>query len=261
MFKNVEKKILKAKVNNNPFPHIIINNLIPTNDLLSLIKFSPSFSESDNKNVLFQSSSQTKKTIMPNSRTYRNLLKKNSFKKLNDTFRNIEPLIRKKFNPNILKYVNKKFHNSKLKYHMSLSLMRKGYLKSAHTDRRDHLIHSLFYIVSESTKGGDIQLIRLKKKQKVYDVFPSKNSVKVTKSYKIKKNFCIFTLNVPWAYHAVTKYNGKSDRKYFYAVYDFKIKNSGEKLKNRKKGFNMNIFWKNKVKTKSSKRKKIFLSE
>ncbi len=261
MLKTVKKKILKAKINNNPFPHMVLDNLIPIKDLRSLIKFSPNFFESDNKNVLFQSSSQSKKTIMPNSKVYKELLKKNSFKKLNNTFKSIEPLIRKKFHPYILKYVNKKFHNSKLKYHMSLSLMRKGYLKSVHTDRRDHLIHSLFYIVSESTKGGDMQLFKLKKKQKVYDVFPEKNLTKVTKSFKIKKNFCIFTLNVPWAYHGVTKYNGKSDRKYFYAVYDFKIKNSGEKLKNRKKGFNMNIFWKNKINIKSLKRKKIFLTE
>ena len=144
---------------------------------------------------------------------------------------------------------------------MSLSLMRRGYIKSAHTDRRDHLIHALFYIISESTKGGDIQIIKLKKKQKVYDVFPPKESIKVFKKYKIKKNFCIFTLNVPWAYHSASMYQGKSDRKFIYAVYDFKIKNSGAKLNNRKKGFNLNDFWKSKVKTKSLKRKKIFLSE
>ena len=57
---------------------------------------------------------------------------------------------------------------------MSLSLMRRGYIKSTHRDRRDHLIHALFYIISESTKGGDIQIIKLKKKQiktKLKDLF------------------------------------------------------------------------------------------
>ena len=97
--------------------------------------------------------------------------------------------------------------------------------------------------------------------QKVYDVFPPKESFKVFKKYKIKKNFCIFTLNVPWSYHSTTMYRGKLDRKYFYAVYDFKIKNSGAKLKNRVKGFNLNNFWKDQVKTKSLRRKKIFLSK
>ena len=33
-----------------------------------------------------------------------------------------------------------------------------------------------------------------------------------------------FFLNVPWAYHGVSKYKGKTDRKYFYIDYDFKSK-------------------------------------
>ena len=37
------------------------------------------------------------------------------------------------------------------------------------------------------------------------------------------------------AYHAVNKYNGETDRKYFYIDYDFDVKNSGGISKNRKK--------------------------
>ena len=44
--------------------------------------------------------------------------------------------------------------------------MRKGYLKSAHLDRRDHLLHILFYPSSDSSKGGDIQIMKLKKIKK-----------------------------------------------------------------------------------------------
>ena len=44
--------------------------------------------------------------------------------------------------------------------------MRKGYLKSAHLDRRDHLLHILFYPSSDSSKGGDIQIMKLKKNPK-----------------------------------------------------------------------------------------------
>ena len=43
-------------------------------------------------------------------------------------------------------------------------------------------------------------------------------------------------------------------------VYDFPIKNSGQKLKTEK-GFNENNFWKQKVAVKSLKRKKVFLTE
>ena len=44
-------------------------------------------------------------------------------------------------------------------------------------------------------------------------------------------------------------------------VYDFPIKKSGSMTKNRKKGFNENDFWKEKVSVKSNKRKKVFLTE
>ena len=67
-----------------------------------------------------------------------------------------------------------------------------------------------------------------------FDIFPSKKDLKLFKSYKVKNNFCLFTLNVPWSYHAVSKYNGKNDRKFFYSVYDFPTTSTGKKLKNRK---------------------------
>ena len=44
-------------------------------------------------------------------------------------------------------------------------------------------------------------------------------------------------------------------------VYDFPIKKKGSKVENRKKGFNGNVFWKQKVKIKSRKRKNVFLTE
>ena len=71
----------------------------------------------------------------------------------------------------------------------------------------------------------------------------------------------MFFLNVPWAYHAVSKYKGETDRKYFYIDYDFKLKNSGSNSQNRKKGHNKNSFWKTKVEVKSQVRKKSFFTE
>ena len=74
--------------------------------------------------------------------------------------------------------------------------MRKGYIKSAHIDRRDHLLHVLFYLSSDDAKGGEIKIMKLKKKIKnnFYDIFPSKKDLKLFKSYKVKNNFCLFTL-------------------------------------------------------------------
>ena len=44
-------------------------------------------------------------------------------------------------------------------------------------------------------------------------------------------------------------------------VYDFPIKKSGSITINRKKGFNANDFWVQKVSVKSNARKRVFLTE
>ena len=123
------------------------------------------------------------------------------------------------------------------------------------------MLHMIFYSSSNPNKGGEICIEKVKKKRESYDVFPAKLDIKTFKKYKVFPNSCIIILNVPWAYHSVSKYLGKKDRKYFYMVYDFPIKKSGSKVENRKKGFNGNIFWNQKVKIKSQKRRKIFLTE
>jgi hypothetical protein len=104
--------------------------------------------------------------------------------------------------------VNEEFINSKIKFKMNFALMRSGYLKSAHLDRRDHLISGIYYPTSMANKGGNLMLCKLKKKHEIFDIFPAKNDLRVKKNYKIKDNFIVFFMNVPWAYHAVSKYNG-----------------------------------------------------
>ena len=91
--------------------------------------------------------------------------------------------------------------------------------------------------------------------------FHQKKNLRTIKNYKINNNFCVFFLNVPWAYHAVSKYNGDIDRKYFYIDYDFNLKQSSSSSKNRKKGLNSNILWRVPVKVKSLSRKKTFFTE
>lgn len=261
MIKSARHKIKQAKIYTDPFPHIVIKNFLQKKKLAELNKILPDYKDVVSKNVIFQSSSETKKTIMPDSIIFKKLERNKIFKDVNETFKKIKPSIIKKFKTQIKKNVNSNYLNSKIKYHMNFALMKKGYLKSAHLDRRDHLISAIYYPSSVSNKGGDLQLCKTKNKQKVFDVFPSKKSLEIAKKFKIEQNFCVAFLNVPWAYHAVNKYNGESDRKYFYIDYDFDVKNSGGISKNRKKGSNLNFFWKNEVKVKSAKRKKVFFSE
>ncbi len=144
---------------------------------------------------------------------------------------------------------------------MNFALMKKGYLKSPHLDRRDHLISGIYYPTSQINIGGNLQMYKTLKKNLTFDVFPSKKNLKIAKDYRINKNFCVFFLNVPWAYHAVSKYNGKTDRKYFYIDYDFELKKSSSSSRNRKRGLNQNPFWRAPVKVKSSFRKEKFFTE
>ena len=261
MILDIKKKINNTKIELKPFPHIIIENLLPKSVIEKLNKVLPEYDDVGKKNVLFQSSSETKKTIMPDSKIFKKLLKKKIFRNVNDNFFKMKPLILKKFNEEILENVNPQYLDSKIIYNINLGLMRKGYLKSAHLDRRDHLISGIYYPITKINKGGNLQLCRLSKKVQTYDVFPSKKNLKIAKNYKIKKNFCIFFLNVPWAYHAVSMYKGETDRKYFYIDYDFKVKNSSSSSKKRKEGLNESFFWKTLAKVKSTSRKKLFFTE
>ena len=259
---NVSKKnIIKSKLNLKPYPYIFIRNFLDNKTLKKLNNILPSYEDLVSKEILYQSKSQTKKTIMPDSQIYKKLKANKCFKEFDKLFLKLKPHILKKFRTEIKKFVNYSFKDKELKYHSSLSIMKKGYVKSSHIDRRDHLITIIFYANSESSKGGDISIDELKKKSEVFDIFPKKDEIKSNRIYKVPNNSCLIILNTPSAYHSVTKYRGNTDRKYFYCVYDFPIKNSGSLKLNRKKGFNKNYFWKNKVDVFSNKRKKIFLTE
>lgn len=257
----MQKKIIKAKLFLSPYPYFVINNFLPKIYLSDLNKILPSYKNLRGKDLLYQSTSKTKKSIFPNSKQFKILNKKKLFSDLNLAFKNLQPILIKKFEKEIVNHTKIGLRNIKLSYHFSYSVMKKGYLKSPHIDRRDHLIHGIFYPYSDHLNGGEILINELKKEKKIYDIFPKKNDLKINKSFKVKNNFCIFILNVPWSYHSVREYSGEKDRKYFYIAYDFKILEKGSITKNRKKGYNSNLFWNDRVTLKSKNRRNIFLSE
>ena len=145
----------------------MVYDLIPKKELDKINKILPSFNKITEKDIYFQSSSQTKKTLLPSSNRYKTLNKNKNFKKINTIFKSLKPVIISKFKKSIKEHVAKKFHNTKLSYHSTYSVMRRGYVKSAHIDRRDHLLHILFYPSSDSSKGGNIQIMKLKDKKKI----------------------------------------------------------------------------------------------
>ena len=61
MFTAAKQKIQKTKVQENPFPFLFIKNLISNKDLNSLNKVLPNYDSILKDEVLYQSSSKTKK--------------------------------------------------------------------------------------------------------------------------------------------------------------------------------------------------------
>ena len=184
MFNTSKKNILNSKLNLKPYPYIFIRNLIDKKSLLKLNHILPSFEDLNSKEILYQSKSQTKKTIMPDSKIYKKLKKNKHFKEFDKLFIKLKPYILKKFRKEINNIVNYPFKDNQLKYHSSFSIMKKGYVKSSHIDRRDHLITIIFYANSDHTKGGDISIDELKKKTKFLIFFLKKKKSKAKKFIK-----------------------------------------------------------------------------
>ena len=68
----------------------------------------------------------------------------------------------------------------------------------------------------------------------MYDILPSKNSLKIYKKYKVSNNSLLIILNVPWPTIPLVNITEKKDRKYFIRFMIFQLK-SGSRTENRKK--------------------------
>ena len=168
MLNTARNKILNTRVEKDPFPYLFVRNLISKKDLNNLNKVLPNYESIYDDEVLYQSSSKTKKTILPKSKNYKELNKNKEFKKINLTFQKLKPVIFDKFEKYINKYLKRKIYSKSLKYHNSYSVMKNGYIKSPHIDRRDHLIHMIFYPSSNPLEGGEIYIHQLKQKKKKF---------------------------------------------------------------------------------------------
>ena len=67
MFNLAKKKIDQTKIQEKPFPFLFVKNLISKEDLNNLNKVLPNYDSILDDEVLYQSSSKTKKTILPKS--------------------------------------------------------------------------------------------------------------------------------------------------------------------------------------------------
>ena len=62
MYKSVNKKIIDAKLNIEPFPYFVVKNMIPKNKLEELNKILPNFNDINEDDALTQGKLKTKIT-------------------------------------------------------------------------------------------------------------------------------------------------------------------------------------------------------
>ena len=105
-----KKKIRNSKLNLYPFPYFIVNDLIPKKRTKKIDKVLPNYKDITEKDIYFQSSSKTKKTLLPSSDRYKKLNKNKNFKKLNSLFKRLKPQIISKFRKAINENVEKNFN-------------------------------------------------------------------------------------------------------------------------------------------------------
>ena len=61
MLKKIKQKILEKKLSTDPFPYMFIENFFDKSFVKNLNKKLPSFDKINNKGIVYQSKSQTKK--------------------------------------------------------------------------------------------------------------------------------------------------------------------------------------------------------
>ena len=101
MISQIRKKIINSKVETKPFPYIFIRNIFNDSYVDELNNFLPSYKNLNGREIMFQSKSKSKKTILPSSTTYKKLSKKKEFRNLNKYFKDLKLEIIKKFNRQI----------------------------------------------------------------------------------------------------------------------------------------------------------------
>ena len=102
MFEYAKKKIIRTKIYNKPYPYIFIKNLIKKDDLQELNACLPGFNSISGKDVLYQSKSKTKKTILPSSVNFKNSFKNDKFREIDLLFKKLKPVIIKKHIGNVI---------------------------------------------------------------------------------------------------------------------------------------------------------------
>ena len=126
-----------------------------------------------------------------------------------------------------------------------------------HLDRRYHILSQLHYVHNDGINGKLGLYSSEEPEDKIYDMFPKTEDVKLVTEVDPNPNRVINFLNVPYAYHAAEKFTG-NERSFIYTCFDIRF-HSGNNLLEQNKGCHSSDVWNYNTSVKSEDRRQKFL--
>ena len=232
---NILQNYDKIKYSNYPFPHFEIENALPQNIYNKLKKeysifqkffeYHPNYKKNNARiqvsaEQIFSDKIYFEKSIWYEFAKYHT--SREFFIQIFDIFKNdinkIYPEVYKKFNDtnNKKNFINVRSNNNNLEYEfvadcqpgINTPVQHLSSVRGPHIDNPVELIGGLFYLRDENdtSKGGDLEIYDSRKK----NFFEGKAEVsnikdlKLVKTFKYRKNHCVFFLNSLKSIHAIS---------------------------------------------------------
>jgi len=196
----IQNNIIQGSYTNKPFPFVIMNNFLPKNIFNNIDKEWPNEDTFKNKDVYIQSKKNNKQIIVTNTQTWNNVMAKSpALKQLYDIFTNIKTFktICNVFKDDLKTHLDVDIINIIPKVEFFICDCNSEYYCNVHTDRRDHIFSLLIYpdIIDNNDSRLNVHEL-INKNVEVFDVFPSKDDVILSKSIKSSQNNAIIMFNL-----------------------------------------------------------------
>ena len=204
----VVHNITTASLERSPFPHLAIDDFLPTAFFEDLKRNFPSEDHFGKGSI----SSKSRRNLMDRSPAQA------AFISMSPIWSEFDQLVRggafrdalvDKFLPETFKAGGTLPARSDWQAKYDIACAGLGYARNCHLDRRHHFVAMLLYLNSSDDadfegEGGDFLLFNVQNQAPPFDKFPNVTDNDIAKSIKPKANRFVAFLNTSWAYHGIT---------------------------------------------------------
>lgn len=217
----VVHNIETALAERSPFPHIVIDNLLPADFFEDLKLGFPSEGHFGEGSI----SSKSRRNLMDRSPAQA------AFLAVSPAWSEFDHLVRggalrdavvDKFLPETVKAGGSPPSSSDWQAKYDIACAGLGYARNCHLDRRHHFVAMLLYMngaddTDFAGEGGDFLLFKSQNQAAPFDKFPHVTDDDIAKMIEPKANRFVAFLNTSWAYHGITPISkAKGFRKFLY---------------------------------------------